>query len=198
MACTGHAHDHEHAEEVSTHLRDLIDFLGVTCLNEAVPGSVKSILKESSARLSRYPSLLSPPPEEGDAELLIHVPFTEAVTITSICIRGPSPGEFSSSSELSSACPHHIKIFTNRDDIDFSMAEELPPAMDLELVHPDHEVEGGHQDPGTIDYVLKNRGKFQSISSITLFVKDNWGMTEAEENGDDKQYSTEVSFNVLC
>ena len=23
-------------------------------------------------------------------------------------------------------------------------------------------------------------------------------MTEAEENGDDKQYSTEVSFNVLC
>jgi hypothetical protein len=186
MPCTGHSHDHEHAEEVSTNLREYIDIAGVTCLNESIPGSVKSVFKEPSARLTRHPSVMSPPDEADDQELLIHVPFTEAVTITSLCIRGPAPSiQEATSTDFQSACPHYVKLFTNRDDIDFSMAEELPSAMDLEVVHPDHEAEEG---TASIDYSLKNRGKFQSISSITLFVKDNWGIED-----DSDEFSTEVS-----
>ena len=173
MPCTGHSHDHEHAEEVSTHLHQYIDFTGVTCLNENIPGSVKSILKTYEDRLSLHPTLHST--FDGDPELLIHIPFTETVNVTSISIRGPPPsaGNDASSSEFRTACPRHVGIFVDRDDLDFETAEELPPVMELELVHPDHENEVEHG--GTIDYVVRNRGRFQNIASVTLFVRDNFG-----------------------
>ena len=182
MACTGHSHDHEHAEEVTTHLRQFIDFAGVTCLNENIPGSVKSILKSYQDRLLLHPTLQST--LDGDPELLIHIPFTEAVSITSISIRGPPPSEEVSSIEFQTACPRSVRIFVDRDDLDFETAEELEAAMELELVHPDHEneVENG----GTIDYVVRNRGRFQNIASVTIFVQENFGgdgfMTEVSPN----------------
>jgi hypothetical protein len=188
--CSGHSHDHEHevVEEVSIHLRDLIDFTGVTCLNESVSGSCKSILKSYQERLlSSSSSLVS----TVDPELLLHVPFTEAVTITSLSICGPThsgrttnpdgnPSSTRNTSTPTTNGPWHIDIYVDRNDLDFDIVQEMTPAMTLELVPPHHEREGE-----TIDYYVTNRGKFQNISSVTLYVRDNFG-------GDNDESLTEV------
>ena len=54
--------------------------------------------------------------------------------------------------------------FVNRDDIDFTNASDLPAAQTLELAEDER---------AEIDYPLNQR-KFQSVSSVTLFVTDNY------------------------
>lgn len=179
MSCSGHSHDHEHevVEEVSIHLHDFIDFTGVTCLNENISESCKSILKSYKDRFTLSSSLVS----TVDPELLLHIPFTEAVSITSLSICGPTASSNSSgAADSNTSCPWHIDIYVDRNDLDFEMVQEMTPAMTLELVPPHHE-----RDGETIDYYVTNRGKFQNISSITLYVRDNFG-------GDDGSL-TEVS-----
>lgn len=128
------------------------------CLNEEVQGAGQSILKLHEDRLSDKPSVTSP---EDDPELLLTVPFTEAVTVQSITIRN-------SSSDNDYASPRRIKLFTNREDLDFDTARDLPAQQELELLPPDHFSEG------TIDYPCRPAGRFQNISSLTLFVVDNY------------------------
>lgn len=168
--CTGHSHDHEHSNDLGLSLRTYIDLPNVTCYNETVDGSGRSILKTHDERLSREPSLCSP---NDDPELLLYIPFTEAVTIQSISI-----GNCSNSSETFS--PRRIKLFTNRDDLDFETARELPPQQELELLPHIHFSEG------TIDYPCKPAGRFQGISSLTIFVVNNY-----DENNDS---ATEITF----
>lgn len=81
--CTGHAHDPDHEDGLGLSLRQYIDFPKVFCLNEEVSGSGAAILKLHEERLIPTPSLQSP---EGDPELILYIPFTEAVTIQSITI----------------------------------------------------------------------------------------------------------------
>jgi PITH domain len=130
--CSGHSHDHDHGDELGVSLRKFVDIDRVTCLNEDVEGSGRSILKLHEERLSAEPSLLS---TEGDPELLLFIPFTEAVTIHSIIVRNAS-----SSSETSS--PRRIKLFADRETLDFDEARELEPQQELELLPPDHFPEG--------------------------------------------------------
>lgn len=156
--CSGHSHDHEHGDDLGLSLRQYIDFTRVSCLNESVQGSGSSIFKLHEDRLSATPSLQSP---EGDPELILHIPFTEAVTIQSITIRNAS-----TSSETASA--RRIKLFVDRDDLDFETARELPPHQQLELLPPHHLADG------TIDYPVRPAGRFQNISSLTIFVVDNY------------------------
>jgi hypothetical protein len=156
--CSGHSHDHEHGEDLGDSLRTCIDLPKVSCLNEEVAGSGRSILKLHEERLSAQPSLQSP---EGDAELLLTIPFTEAVTILSITVRNAS-------ASTETASPRRIKLFTNRDDLDFETAREMPPQQQLELLPP------YHFEEGTIDYPCRPAGRFQGISSLTIFVVDNY------------------------
>lgn len=90
--------------------------------------------------------------------------FSEAVAIHSICICG------NSSLARATAPPFHVKIFVNRIDLDFEMARELEPAMNLELVPPEHCL----SEQATLDYPLRPAGRFQGCSSITLFFSDNY------------------------
>jgi PITH domain len=118
--CSGHSHDHDHGDELGVSLRKFVDVDRVTCLNEDVE------------RLSAEPSLLS---TEGDPEILLFIPFTEAVTIHSIIVRNAS-----TSSETSS--PRRIKLFADRETLDFDEARELESQQELELLPPDHFPEG--------------------------------------------------------
>lgn len=161
--CNGHAHDHEHGEDLGLSLRQYIDLPRVSCMNEEVQGSVRSILKLHEDRLTATPSLQS---VAGDPELLLHIPFTEAVTIQEITIRNAS-------TRTETASPRHIKLFVDREDLDFETARELPPQQQLELLPPDHFADG------TIDYPCRPAGRFQNISSLTIFVVDNF-----DESGD--------------
>jgi hypothetical protein len=167
--CSGHSHDHEHGDELGLSLRPQIDLPNVVCLNEEVANAGRSVLKIHEERLSAVPSLTSP---EDDPELLLVIPFTEAVTLQSISIRSLASED--------TAPPKTIKLFTNRDDLDFEMAREMPPQMKLELLPTHHFVEG------SIDYPCRPAGRFQNISSLTIFVQDNY-----DESG---EQPTEITF----
>lgn len=168
--CSGHSHDHEHGDELGLSLRPLIDFPNVFCLNEEVENGGRSVLKLHEERLTDTPSLTSP---DDDPELLLFIPFTESVTIQSISIRSVTTSELT-------APPRRIRIFTNRDDLDFETAREMPPQMELELLPPYHFAEG------SIDYPCRPAGRFQNISCITIFVQDNY-----DESG---EQPTEITF----
>lgn len=158
--CSGHSHDHDHGDDQGLSLRQYVDMPKVSCLNEDVQGSGRSILKLHEERLSDTPSLQSP---EGDPELILHIPFTEAVTVQSITIRN-------SSTSADTASPRRIKLFVDRTEgVDFETARELPPTQQLELLPPDH-----MPDAGTIDYPCRPGGKFSNISSLTIFFMDNY------------------------
>lgn len=130
--CSGHSHDHDHADELGVSLRKFVDMDRVTCLNEDVDGSGRSILKLHEERLSAEPSLLS---TEGDPELLLYIPFTEAVTIQSIIVRNAS-------TSAATASPRRIKLFADRETLDFEEAREIEGQQELELLPPDHFPEG--------------------------------------------------------
>ena len=167
--CSGHSHDHDHGDELGRSLRPQIDFPRVECLNEEVQNSGRAVLKLHEERLTAEPSLRSP---EDDPELLLKIPFTESVTIQSISVRSYAMSE-------ESAPPKIIKLFTNREDLDFDTARELPPQATLELLPAHHFVEG------TIDYPLRPAGRFQSVSSLSIYFVDNYG-------GD--EMATEITF----
>jgi PITH domain len=172
--CSGHSHDHEHAgDDLGLSLRPQIDLDGVTCLNEEVAGMGRSVLKLHEDRLSAEPVLRS---QEDDPELLLYIPFTEAVTILSIAVRSV----VGDGGERAAAPPRTVKLFPNRDDLDFDTARELQADATLQILPPDHFVEG------TIDYPLRPAGRFQNISSLTMFFPDNYEQ--------DDEVSTVVTF----
>ena len=161
--CRGHSHDHEHSDDLGVSLRPYIDFDKVSCLNEEIRDSGRSILKRHEDRLTDTPSLQSP---QGDPELILHIPFTEAVSVQSITIRNSSRRH-----DAEWASPRHIRLFVDRTEgLDFETARELPPAQQLELLPPDHMPDAA----GTIDYPCRPAGKFSNISSLTIFFVDNY------------------------
>ncbi|TMW66472.1 hypothetical protein Poli38472_004237 [Pythium oligandrum] len=154
-----HSHDHDHDHDVEDangeSLYPYIDTSKLRVLNAEDPTHVAHPFKPYHDREDHTRFLNS---NEDDPEMIIYIPFTEAVSIKSICISGGEDG----------AHPKTVKLFTNRDDIDFSNAGELPPQQKLELVE-DH--------IGQIDYPLQIR-KFQGVSSITLFIEDSFNGDE--------------------
>jgi PITH domain len=178
MDC-GHSHDHDHedsADGLGLSLRPQIDFTRVTCLNEEVAGSGILVLKLHEERLTATPSVQSP--DDGDPELLFHIPFTEPVSIKSICIQN-------SSNNTATASPRRIKLFADREDLDFETARELAPQQELELVPPDHFVQG------TIDYPLRPAGRFQNISCLSIYIQDNYSSVD-DSSGESA--ATEITF----
>ena len=179
MSCIGHSHDHEHADEMDQSLRKLIDFPRVTCLNEDTPGIAQRLLQEKTYE-TRFEEcnvrLLSQ--EDGDQDLLLHVPFTEAVSISSLSISGPRNQSGNTSG------PRRVKIFVNRDDIGFDEAQDLIPVAEIELVPGSHEIYG--DSDATIDYPLRPAGRFQNVSSIVLYFPENYA--------DDDESQTEISY----
>jgi hypothetical protein len=157
--CSGHSHDHDHGDELGVSLRKYVNMEGVQCRNEVEFGSGKLVLKLHEERLTSTPSVQSP---DGDPELLFFIPFTEAVSVQSITVRNGSENS-------DTVSPRTIKLFVDRDDLDFETARELPPAATLELLPPEH-----GSPEGTIDYPLRPASKFANIASISVFVVDNY------------------------
>jgi hypothetical protein len=168
--CSGHSHDHDHGDDLGRSLRPYVDFSKTICLNEEVRGSGIDVIKLHEDRLSEYPSVRSP---EDDPELILHIMFTEAVTVQSIAIRNAS-------NNRETASPKRIKIFTNRDQIDFETAREMSAQQELDLLPPHHVIDG------TVDYPSRPAGRFQNISSLTIFFVDNY-----DSSG---EMGTEITF----
>ena len=193
--CTGHSHDSEFGDEAAlTSLRELIDLPRVTCLNEEAEGTGRAVLRSHGDRYLTEPRLRSTEDPDDEPELILHVPFTEAVAVRTISIEGAPPASSSGSGSgggsgggsAETSAPRTVKLFVNRDDLDFETARELEPAMVLDLLHPEHGV-----GLGTIDYPLRPAGRFQGAASVTLYFPDNYAR-EADPDGDAVQ--TEITY----
>lgn len=82
--------------------------------------------------------------------------FTGQVKVHSLLIyTAPTP-----------AAPKTLKLFKNRDDLDFATASELKPTQSVEIPQP---------VPGADVYDLPlNRAQWNATTSITLFFEGNW------------------------
>ncbi|KAF4375666.1 uncharacterized protein LOC115705622 [Cannabis sativa] len=153
MACL---HDHsceDHDCSSDWSLYKHIDLSKVSALNEATPGSVKSVFKPWEHRLSSSGEHLES--NEGDPELLVFIPFTSDVKIKSISVVGGADG----------TSPSKMRAFLNREGIDFSDAQSMQAVQEWELAE---------NSQGVLEYQTRY-SKFQSVGNITLHFPENFG-----------------------
>ncbi|KAJ8062356.1 hypothetical protein OCU04_008900 [Sclerotinia nivalis] len=152
----GHSHEgHDHSDDITPALQyslyQHINFDDITTLNEASSGSGKAIVKKTwDERMNEQPELES----DADEQLLMHIPFTGQVKLHSILLR-------TSNSE---SAPKTLKVFINRDDLDFSTASDLQPTQEFQL-----------SQTSEIQDIGVKRALFGKVQNLTLFVEDNYG-----------------------
>ncbi|KAL8927748.1 MAG: hypothetical protein Q9208_002163 [Pyrenodesmia sp. 3 TL-2023] len=151
----GNDHDHNHTDDTEPALQTLIwkqiDFENIRTLNESESDQGAKIVEKTwPQRLDAEPKLVS----DADEQLLMFIPFTGVVKLHSVLIR---------SSEDSSA-PKTLKLFSNRDDLDFSTASDLQPTQTLEL-----------SQTSEIQDIPVKRTLFGNTYNLILFIEDNFG-----------------------
>jgi hypothetical protein len=68
------------------------------------------------------------------------------------------------------SAPLTLKVFVNRDDLDFSTASEVQPTQSLSLAQTND-----------IQEVPVKRALFNTVRSLDLFFEDNWGRGDEDE-----------------
>jgi hypothetical protein len=126
------SHPHEHVpgsnccgdhtvpgDEEGSSLLPAIDTLHIECLNEKRSATGRTVFKTLANKQDQTSFVESP---GGDPTLIFRIPFTSAVRIKSVCI-GSASGR----------APTTMKLFVNREDMDFSNADEMEPAQTITL-----------------------------------------------------------------
>lgn len=85
--------------------------------------------------------------------------FTGQVRLHEILIR----------TSTTSSAPSTLKVFVNRDDLDFGSASELAPTQTFSLPQSNE-----------VQPLAVQRAKFSTTRSLTLFFEDNWGAGEED------------------
>ena len=207
--CDGHSHDHAEPDDTNaalgTSLRPSIDFSGVQCLNESQPNSGRDILKYYEDRMTATPRLLSQEDPDEDPELLMIVPFTEAVTMKSLSVLSHADNPNSSNNASTTATantaasPRTLRIYVNRPNLDFETVRDLQPTATIDLMPASHAWSEEHAG-GTIDYPLRPAGRFQNVSEIALYFCDNHAMEEGAggsndmDDTDEDRIQTEITY----
>ncbi len=88
------------------------------------------------------------------ASLTPHHSFTGQIKLHSILLRTSN----------SPSAPQTLKIFTNRDDLDFSTASDLQPTQELKLSRT-----------SDIQDIPVKRALFGKVQNLTVFFNDNFG-----------------------
>eukprot|EP00472_Partenskyella_glossopodia_P001550 CAMPEP_0197532680 /NCGR_PEP_ID=MMETSP1318-20131121/40596_1 /TAXON_ID=552666 /ORGANISM="Partenskyella glossopodia, Strain RCC365" /LENGTH=208 /DNA_ID=CAMNT_0043089319 /DNA_START=1 /DNA_END=627 /DNA_ORIENTATION=+ len=132
-------------------LYQFIDKEKVLGLNESKTGSAKNCIKAYDDRLDEKLFVKS---SEGDGELIIHIPFTVQVKIKSFSVIGGDDG----------SAPNAVKLWKNRDDIDFDNAEDVKCDQEFNLVY---------DKDGSVEYPVRMH-RFNNASSITMFFPGNF------------------------
>ena len=68
----------------------------------------------------------------------------------------------------SSSCPLTLKLYHNRDDLDFSAASDLPPTQTLQVSRTND-----------VQELPVKRTSFGNVYSLSLFIEDNHGDDES-------------------
>jgi len=156
MGCADEA-DLDHAlADADTGGHSLFGFIDVTKVwarNETTEGSAAGVLKPWHRRAEPVPFVLS---ADEDPELIIHIPFKQDVMIRSVAF-GCGGGEEGSA-------PSVVRLFANRETLDFETGHGLEPSQTLDTVVADASADADH--PLRPD-------RFRSCSSVTVFVTDS-------------------------
>jgi len=141
---------------MQNHIYSEIDFSKITTLNEAEPHAGSAIVQKTWAqRLDAEPELRS----DVDEQLLMTIPFTAQIRLHSILIRTSTAED----------APKTLKLYVNREDLDFATAADLSSTQTLELA----------QSNDVQEYPVK-RALFDTTRSLTLFFEDNWGYGDVD------------------
>ncbi|KAI9300330.1 galactose-binding domain-like protein [Cunninghamella echinulata] len=127
-----------------------IDRDNVRCLNEIEPDSGKKVIRPWNERMDNTNYLES----DADEQLLIFIPFTGIVKLRTICLR----------TTVGEQAPSKMKVFINRDDMDFDAAESYVPTQEFDLVQHDDVAEYGTRV-----------AKFNNVRNLTLYFPENFG-----------------------
>lgn len=159
------------------------------------------------------------PDDVEEVELLLHVKFNEAVSMSSLCVcgrgslvevgngnNGGGDNDDNDGARRRTAAPWKCKLFANRTDLDFDMARELRADVELELLPPEHTIEqvvaptaaetsagGGLEEDAiasTVDYPIRGT-KFQYCDNVTLYFGENYSSLLLE---DDEVTPTEITY----
>ncbi|KAI9259485.1 galactose-binding domain-like protein [Phascolomyces articulosus] len=146
-------HDHDDLPGAGDQflLYSRIDRDNVRCLNEAEPDTGKSVIKPWNERLDNEKFVES----DADEQLILFVPFTGSVKLRSICLR----------TDRGDQAPSTMKVFINRDDVDFDVADSYTPVQTWDLVEGSNDV---------VEYATRIT-KFTNVRNITLFFPENFG-----------------------
>ncbi|KAK2066405.1 hypothetical protein P8C59_000229 [Phyllachora maydis] len=155
-----HAGEHDHSDEIASAIQfslyQHINFDEISTLNEAQFGSGKAIVKKSwDERLNDQPELES----DADEQLLIGIPFTGQVKLHSILLRTSN----------SASAPRLLKVFVNRDDVDFGVAEAAEGTQAFEL-----------SQTSEVQELPVKRARFGQVQRLTLFFADNFGLGDED------------------
>lgn len=143
-----------HADQFDGPSNDLLPYIdvnGVCALNESERGACRRIFRPYDQRHDRTACLES---EEDDPQLILHIPFVSPVKIRSLTFIGGGDG----------MAPCTLRAYINREALDFSDAEQLPPVQEWTLADAQGELEYPTQF-----------SKFQNVSRLSLFISDNHG-----------------------
>ncbi|KAK4635203.1 PITH domain-containing protein [Fulvia fulva] len=155
----GAAHDHtdDLTPALQNHIYEQIDFGAINTLNESVSRAGSTIVQKTwTDRLDAEPELVS----DADEQLLMHIPFTAQIRLHSILIR----------TSMTDSAPMTLKVYVNREGLDFSTASDLQPTQTLELAQSNE-----------VQEVPVKRALFNTVRSLDLFFEDNWGRGDEDE-----------------
>ncbi|CAH0059342.1 unnamed protein product [Clonostachys solani] len=149
-----HDHEHDHTDDLTPAIQfslyEQVNFDEIITLNESRRDAGKAIVKKTWAeRLSVEPELES----DADEQILMTVPFTAQIKLHSILLRtSPSP-----------SAPKTLHVYINRDDMDFSAAEDATPVQKFEL-----------SQTSDVQEIPVKRALFGKVHRLVLFFVDNF------------------------
>ncbi|TGJ86774.1 hypothetical protein E0Z10_g1969 [Xylaria hypoxylon] len=174
-----HDHDHDHSDDITPALQHSlyqhIRFDEIDTMNESQRDSGKAIVKKTwSERQQVEPELVS----QVDEQMLMNVPFTGQVKLHSILLR----------SSPSTSAPRTLRVFINRDNLDFNNVDNISPTQEFEL-----------SQTSEVQELPVRRVLFNSVRRLTLFFVDNFGthlrVSDSDNESDsDEEESTRLSY----
>lgn len=125
------------------------------CLNEAAPNSCHNVFRAWDSRLDVIDTPLRSEPTDSDDEdgneLLLHIEFDASVKLKAFSVIGGLGDEFESR-------PRVVRLFVNRDDLDFATVKELEAVQSFDLLD---------NQAGTVEYPVK-ASKFSGVHSLDM------------------------------
>mmetsp|Transcript_96600 Transcript_96600/g.171767 ORF Transcript_96600/g.171767 Transcript_96600/m.171767 type:complete len:206 (+) Transcript_96600:27-644(+) len=129
-----------------------IDVDAVVGLNEDEPNTARRVFRPYHTRLDDTQLVESP---EGDEELMVKVTFTSPVKVTGISVIGGDNG----------SSPSSVKLYINREDLDFASLEDVEATQELQLAEDFH---------GAIQFPVR-AAKFLVVTHLSLYFPESFG-----------------------